>query len=40
MSPRALGSAVSMMEVSPLIVRFDPRKLIAIGLTLSGAEPG
>lgn len=35
MAPRALGSAVSMILVSRLIVRFDPRKLIACGLLLA-----
>jgi DHA2 family multidrug resistance protein len=35
MAPRAAGSAFSMVLVSRLIVRFDPRKLIAIGLLLA-----
>jgi len=35
MAPRAAGSAFSMIMVSRLIVRFDPRKLIAIGLALA-----
>jgi len=35
MAPRALGSAFSMMLVSRLITRFDPRKLISAGLIIA-----
>jgi DHA2 family multidrug resistance protein len=36
MAPRAFGSAVSMIIVSRLIVRYDPRILVSIGLLLGG----
>ena len=37
MAPRAVGSAVSMLIVSRLITRFDPRWLVSIGLVFSAA---